>query len=214
MLLIDLDIRSDSSEVFLSLSSNFQDVDGRLLVFDRLMFVINNLFMNVYGIDRKRVVYFMEFMNVEDKDLTKKRFRSLVDVSELFLRDGVDFRFLFFRNNLFFIFEVKVENSKKIEECLYEMFIRRLLNIFDSRLDVVQGFVNFGNMVFQFFGFCVFFFEFMYFDVMFLRVDMFYDLQYFRSLFDIYNLCCFGIDLYFVVLVMRRWLSNLDMFRF
>lgn len=102
------------------------------------MFVINNLFVNVYGMDRKRVVYFMEFMRVDDKDLIKKRFRSLVDVSELFLRDGIDFRFLFFRNNFFFIFEVKVENGKKREECLYffDMFIRRSNN-FDSRFDVV-----------------------------------------------------------------------------
>lgn len=179
------------------------------------MFGINNLFVNFYRIDRKRVVVFMDFMMVDDKDFIRKCFRSLVDV-ELFLRDGIDYRFLFFRNNLFIVFEVKVENGKKKEECIqfFDVFGRRLLNNYDSRFDVVQGFVNFGNMVFQFFGFCVFSFELMYFDVMFLRVDMFYDLQYLRNFFDIYNFYCLGSDFYIVVLVMRRWFNNFDMFRF
>lgn len=81
------------------------------------MFGINNLFVNFYRIDWKWVVVFMDFMMVEDKDFIRKCFCSLVDV-ELFLWDGIDYRFLFFRNNLFIVFEVKVENGKKKEECI------------------------------------------------------------------------------------------------
>lgn len=213
MLLTDSDIRSDSSEVSPPSSSNSQDVDGRLLASDRLMSAINNPFMNVHGIDRKRAAHFMESMNAEDKDPTKKRSRSLADASELFLRDGADPRSLFFRNNLPSIPEVKVENSKKTEECSHEMPIRRPLNTPDSRLDAAQGLVNLGNMASQFPGLCAFPPEFMYPDVMFPRVDMLHDLQHLRSPFDIHNPCCFGTDPYSAALAMRRWLSNPDMFR-
>lgn len=214
MLLTDSDIRSDSSEVSPPSSSNSQDVDGRLLASDRLMSAINNPFVNVHGMDRKRAAHFMESMRADDKDPTKKRSRSLADASELFLRDGTDPRSLFFRNNLPSIPEVKVENGKKREECSHssDMPIRRPNNP-DSRLDAAQGLVNLGNMASQFPGLCAFPPEFLYPDVMFPRVDMLHDLQHLRNPLDIHNPCCFGSDPYTAALAMRRWLSNPDMFR-
>lgn len=214
MLLTDSDIRSDSSEVSPPSSSNSQDVDGRLLAADRLMAGMNNPFMNVHGIDRKRAANFMDSMRIDDKDPTRKRSRSLADASEL-LRDGTDPRSLFFRNNLPTIPEVKVENGKKKEECAQssDMSNRRLLNNHDSRLDAAQGLVNLGNMASQFPGLCGFPPEFMYPDVMFPRVDMLHDLQHLRNPFDMHNQCCLGTDPYTAALAMRRWLSNPDMFR-
>lgn len=76
------------------------------------------LFMNVRRVDRKRVVNYMDFYRFDEKDYMRKRFRSLVDVSEFFIRDGFDFRFLFFRGNLLVIFEIKVENIKRNEDCV------------------------------------------------------------------------------------------------
>ena len=215
MLLTDSDIRSDSSEVSPPSSSKSQDVDGRLLASDRLMAGINNPFMNVHGIDRKRAAHFMDSMRADDKDPTRKRSRSLADASELFLRDGTDPRSLFFRNNLPSIPEVKVENGKKKEECSQssDMPNRRLLNNHDNRLDAAQGLVNLGNMASQFPGLCVFPPEFMYPDMMFPRADMLHDLQHLRNPFDIHNPCCLGTDPYTAALTMRRWLSNPDMFR-
>lgn len=214
MLLTDSDIRSDSSEVSPPSSSNSQEVDGRLLASDRLMSAVNNPFMNVHGIDRKRASHFMESMKADEKDPKKKRSRSLADASELFIRDGTDPRSLFFRSNLPSIPEVKVENGKKREECSHssEMPMRRPLNNPDSRLDAAQGLVNLGNMASQFPGLCAFPPEFMYPDVMFPRVDMLHDLQHLGNPFDIHNPCYFGNDPYAAALAMRRWLSNPDMF--
>lgn len=213
MLLTDSDVRSDGSEVSPPSSSNSQDVEGRPAS-ERLMSGINNPFVNPHRIDRKRAAAFMDSMMAEDKDPTRKRSRSLAD-AELFLRDGIDHRSLFIRNNLPTVPEVKVENGKKKEECTQSSDVpgRRLLNNHDSRLDAAQGLVNLGNMASQFPGLCAFPPELMYPDVMFPRVDMLHDLQHLRNPFDIHNPYCLGSDPYTAALAMRRWLNNPDMFR-
>ncbi|XP_015760723.1 PREDICTED: uncharacterized protein LOC107339895 isoform X2 [Acropora digitifera] len=211
LLLTDSDIRSDSSEVSPPSSSSSHDIDGRLAA-DHLMTGLNHPFMHAHRLNRKRRTSFMDSLRPDDKDNARKRSRSLADASELFVRDGMDPRSFFFRGNLPAVPEIKVENTKRKEECTQssEVSDRRPLNAPDNRLDAAQGLVSLGNMASKFPALCAFPPDFMYPDVMFQR-DMLHDLQHLRAPFDMHNPYCLGNDPY-TALAMRRWLTNPDMF--
>lgn len=211
LLLTDSDMRSEGSEISPPSSSSSQDIDGGLAV-DHLMAGRSHPFMNARRVDRKRAANYMDSHRPDEKDHMRKRSRSLADASELFIRDGFDPRSFFFRGNLPAIPEIKVENTKRNEDCAQssETSDRRLLNNQDNRLDAAQGLVSLGNMASKFPGLCTFPPEFMYPDVM-LQHDMLHDFQHLRSPFDMHNPCCLGNDPY-TALAMRRWLSNTEMF--
>ena len=196
----DAEVRSDISEV-----SNSSDGDSKSN--DRLLFAIRNQAKCPNKGDRRKSVTFAH-PGSRDDDEYRKRSRSVTDPSEVLLNDSVDSfrRSQMYRGGLPSLqtgTEVKNDDVRGAGE----LFGRKPLSSFDSRLDAARGLVSLGGMGMPYPGL------FPFPDLMFPDVAFHNPMEFarMRNPFDMHG-CCNPTDTY-TTMAMRRWLSSPEMFR-
>lgn len=194
----DADVRSDISEI-----SNSSDGDSKSN--DRLLSALRNQAKCPNKNDRRKSVTFAH-PGSRDEDDPRKRSRNVADPSDVLLNDSMDplRRSQMYRGNLP---SLQAEGKGEETRGTGELFGRKPLSSFDSRLDAARGLVSLGGMGMPYPGL------FPFPDLMFPDVAFHNPMDFarMRNPFDMHG-CCSPTDSY-TSMAMRRWLSSPDMFR-
>ena len=202
----DADVRSDISEM-----SNSSDGDNKS--HERLLSALRNQPKSPNRSDRRKAVTFAHPGSRDDDD-HRKRSRSVTDPSDVHINDSMDplRRSQMYRGSLQSLpamSDLKSDDNKGTGE----LFGRKPLSSFDSRLDAARGLVSLGGMGMPYPGLFPFP-DLMFPDMAFQRLEALHnpvDFARMRNPFDMHG-CCSPGDSY-TSMAMRRWLSSPDMFR-